>query len=431
MADPEPSFEALKTELRARCDAARLEHSATEPFPDEDGEPGLRILLPAGREKRGVTVRETAEAARLLAIPFEEYSFVGDYEAIAHYSKGTIEAVIRPADRFMPGAPYVARQLFGLLWEPEAEESSPDSKKMRLEVVPHIAPNGESVVLEPPSRDVRALIARASRGSGFTLRISGSPLSGQEHAIERLETLGNALLFQIDLRTGVALLLARTRRLRTRHSSLEVRERSAPSEWRYPEHTFPREPIELYWYARSARGMPLLEFLAYYQVLEYFFPTYSEQEARVRVRNVLKDPIFNPERESHLSRLFAAMRPGAQGNAGSERSQLKDTIRACVLESDLRDRLTADEGTKEFFSKKQGFVKRTLNFANPKADIRDEVADRVYEIRCMIVHTKSDADSDTPLLLPFSREAEQLVPDIDLVRFLAKRVLVAGGIPVR
>jgi hypothetical protein len=178
--------------------------------------------------------------------------------------------------------------------------------------------------------------------------------------------------------------------------------------------------------------MPLLEFLAYYQVLEYFFPTYSEQEARLRVRNVLKDPSFNPERESDLTRLLGTVRPAAQGTFGNERSQLKDTIRACVDEDELRAALTADERIKDFFTAKQGFIKKTLSLKNPQANLRDEVSDRIYEIRCMIVHTKLDGgEAQIGLLLPFSREAEQLTDDIGLVRFVAERVLIAGGVPLR
>jgi hypothetical protein len=56
------------------------------------------------------------------------------------------------------------------------------------------------------------------------------------------------------------------------------------------------------------------------------------------------------------------------------------------------------------------------------------VADRVYEIRCKIVHTKTDArDATFELLLPFSAEAEQLSHDIELVQYLANRVLISSS----
>jgi hypothetical protein len=62
--------------------------------------------------------------------------------------------------------------------------------------------------------------------------------------------------------------------------------------------------------------------------------------------------------------------------------------------------------------------------------LRNDVADRVYDIRCKIVHTKTDTrDGSVELLLPFSPEAEQLSFDIDLVQHLAQLVLVASSSP--
>lgn len=55
---------------------------------------------------------------------------------------------------------------------------------------------------------------------------------------------------------------------------------------------------------------------------------------------------------------------------------------------------------------------------------------RIYEIRCKIVHTKADArDPEVELLLPFSKEADLLQFDIDLIQYVAQQVLIAGSRP--
>jgi hypothetical protein len=47
-----------------------------------------------------------------------------------------------------------------------------------------------------------------------------------------------------------------------------------------------------------------------------------------------------------------------------------------------------------------------------------------------IVRTKNDSrDGDVELLLPFSAEAEQLSFDIELMKYLAQAVLIAGSLP--
>jgi hypothetical protein len=51
--------------------------------------------------------------------------------------------------------------------------------------------------------------------------------------------------------------------------------------------------------------MPLLQFLAYYQCLEFYFPIYSQTEAQRRVRAILKNPGFNPQRDTDVNELLA------------------------------------------------------------------------------------------------------------------------------
>ncbi|OJY04249.1 MAG: hypothetical protein BGP04_02195 [Rhizobiales bacterium 62-17] len=56
------------------------------------------------------------------------------------------------------------------------------------------------------------------------------------------------------------------------------------------------------------------------------------------------------------------------------------------------------------------------------------MADRIYDIRCKIVHTKNEhADGEFPMILPFSEDADYLLHDIDLVEFVARSVLVASS----
>jgi hypothetical protein len=56
------------------------------------------------------------------------------------------------------------------------------------------------------------------------------------------------------------------------------------------------------------------------------------------------------------------------------------------------------------------------------------VASRIYDLRCRIVHTKDDAEIE--LLLPFSTDLAHIKYDIDLVEFLARKVLIASGKPI-
>jgi hypothetical protein len=54
--------------------------------------------------------------------------------------------------------------------------------------------------------------------------------------------------------------------------------------------------------------MPLLEFLAYYQAIEFFFPRYSETALRGRIETLVKDPRFSPHNARDVGRLVDVLR---------------------------------------------------------------------------------------------------------------------------
>jgi len=178
--------------------------------------------------------------------------------------------------------------------------------------------------------------------------------------------------------------------------------------------------------------MPLLQYLAYYQVLEYYFPSYARREVFERLRNQLKDKTFDIDRNADLDRLIAVVNRFGAGY-GNEREQLKTTIRACIEEEQARSFIENGDLMKKYFTEAQaikGLPHLMLNDKN--SDVRDQIANRIYDLRCRIVHTKDEPnDSGPDLLLPFSGEADSIPPDIDLIKFLAQKALIANAQTMR
>lgn len=175
--------------------------------------------------------------------------------------------------------------------------------------------------------------------------------------------------------------------------------------------------------------MPLLQFLAYYQVIEFFFPIYSQSEARRRIRNILKTPGFSYHRDADIVRLLSAVKAGVGRGFGDERSQLRATLQECLDANALREFLVTDEYRNDFFmAKSKALPVHKLPLANPDADLRNDVADRIYDLRCKIVHTKTGAnEGEIELLLPFSKEADLLEYEIELIQYVAQQVLIASS----
>jgi hypothetical protein len=125
-----------------------------------------------------------------------------------------------------------------------------------------------------------------------TIRLEGLKFETHNQAKELLSTIGNSVFFQIDLITNIPVHLALDRDLQReiRFRRKVVREGVT---FTAPKFQYDFEAISLYWYARTCVNMPLLQFLAFYQILEFYFPLYSSKDAQEKVKNLLKDPTFD------------------------------------------------------------------------------------------------------------------------------------------
>jgi hypothetical protein len=261
----------------------------------------------------------------------------------------------------------------------------------------------------------------------MTLKLSGVAAKTHDSALELLNKISGSLFFQIDMLSGVPFALERERR---RVPSSRRKVSGEAGDLQYPRVQYDNAPLSLYWYGRSAWGMPLLQYLAFYQAIEFYYPIYSRSEAQRKLKVILKDPTFHSDRDADIARLLSAIYVSRTGAFGDERSQLRATLMECCDPEELRSFFEGDASRKEFFTAKKLSPYHKIPIANTAADLRNDVAERVYEIRCKIVHTKIDTkDSALELLLPFSAEAEQLSHDIELVQYLANRVLISSSTP--
>lgn len=406
----------LMTDLEARCKAAGIRCEQSEdPILDRM----VTIYMPSGRDTTPIMLFEPRLVKDLLAIPFERYVVFGSYVAICSYQDSVIEAGLSPLATPGQNLPIVMQSLAGV---------PPEQRGLR-KPIPTItlqSPNGTGRVLLGPSSQALDVLGLGAGRQRPSLRIEGIRVEQYADALELLEKVSNAVLFQLEVARNTAVGLIRRRRGPRR--LLSRKGTANPIQLEFPSSEYDRDPISLYWYARSATGMPLLQFLAYYQAIEFYFPTYSEAEARRKVRNVLKSPAFRADRDADLARILLAAKSSGSG-FGDERAQLRATLNECLEPGALRDWFGESPGRAEYFSKKtEGLTSQRIGVASPNADLRNDVADRVYDIRCKIVHTKSGGrDGEVELLLPYSKEAELLYSDIDLIQFCVREVLISAS----
>lgn len=419
-------FTTALSQLQKRCETAGLPFKCR----NTDLGPVATIELPAGRAKRSFDVGSIDRATDLLAVEFERQVLLGDYVARCCYEEDVIEAAI--VTMYPPMTLQVLQRLYGdqVNVRGRARNADDDDTLPTISASANDDGTGPTITIGPISPTLQALDRRpVLRSRRLSLTIRGARIKHHDTTLRLLTSVSSAVFFDLDLRLGIVLQVARDPDRPVRRGQSRRAERTQGI--CFPRYQYDHESISLYWYARSAVGMPLLRYLAFYQAIEFYFPLYSRADAARRVRNLLKNPGFNVNREHDIGRLLAIVQAGANKSFGDERSQLKATLRECLDAEGLQQFISDDADRLESLSSKNSELSRVRLNLDGNDDIREQVAERIYDIRCKIVHSKAiSAEPEVKLLLPFSREAESMGHDVALIEYVAQQVLVASSSPL-
>jgi hypothetical protein len=136
--------------------------------------------------------------------------------------------------------------------------------------------------------------------------------------------------------------------------------------------------------------------------------------------------------ENDVNTILNATLEGRRGSLLEERKQLGATLRQCVDATALRDFLNkTDERRRYYASDYKKISDKRITLSEDSA-IVDQTSERIYDIRCKVVHTKNLDNGETEeMILPFSKEADLLMDDVELIKFLAQRVLIASSAVLR
>jgi len=404
----------LKTKfvtIKQRCEAANIDFIQED---DPDFGISAYISLPAGKGFRRVHISTLDRAVDLIRSDFEKIRFLPGYDAIWHPHNNYIEAAI------------------------QTTIMNPDRLIRRIKGIPFnqtISPQ-DAIIIHPHDEDSKPMIEIGLKSSLFnsienagfirySIKISNIRAKTADQAIQELKSYTNSLFFQIDLIYGYSFLISRERRISGIPLSKKMKNGVTIE---YPSIHFNDDAISLYWYGKTARGMPLLQYLAFYQCIEFYFPRYSQLEARKRISALLKRPTFRPSRDDDLDTIIAAVQSARSGGFGSERNQLRSVINECISADEMREYIQSDPDRLEHFSGKSKSKFHKIPVANKSSDLRNDIADRIYDIRCKIVHTKNDeADSEIKMILPFSEDAQYLIQDVELAEFISRNVLSSSS----
>lgn len=404
-----------------RCEKVNIQYDWGTEFLEEDD---LLIYIQQGASKRKIKVLGVDDAHKLLNSDFEKCVFIEGYEgAICCYVDGSVEAVVDSIGPEVNKALILCR-LTGKDYG-EVAKNIKAGKDIRLELVKG-GDKGVRVSIGNPSNTLLAMVNYIEEEEVLSVRIEGLQITKNTEAVEQLRQVTDSLFFELRRKRKVSLSISRRYEIETSAWTTRPRKRSRiESEIGFPRYKYDKEPSELYWHAVSAYKMPLLQYLAYYQILEYYFMKYSMLGAKREIANRLKDPEFNVDDDNDILEIVKCVE-AKLGRYLRESDQLSDIIRECVSEKDLVSDVSS-EPFKEYFKKEYKIVSQCRIIAeNKEKDIQEQLADRIYDIRCRIVHTKEDDRRGR--IMPFTKE-EVLIRrfELPMIENLANKVLIANS----
>jgi hypothetical protein len=387
----------------------------------------LDLELPAGKGTRTLRV-DSGTLGGLLAMQFEKFRFSQQFDALVDTESGDIECSLTEA----PALFNISGQG---LWDLPGVQIDGDSPLRTGEGISEYGtPEGWRLVvadadvqleLSPIGSAFRGFYGAYPHMPSVTLKVRHRAGKKGPRVDELLGGPAADFLLDLDLKYGTRFTLARPYKSPDFHTPWKVGT-TPPS---FPRQHYSEEAVAFYWYAESASQFPLLQFLAYYQVLEYFFSSFTRRSALEQLRTQLKDPAFDPRNDRDLAVLLDSTRT-AHAGLRRESEQLRETLTESVTSdalslfienvAELKSQLTA--------SKQSIKGVRPIQLSGTEVELNSQISDRIYAIRNRIVHSKDAAgDNGLELLLPTSEEAAFMGPEITLVRWFAQRALIHGA----
>ncbi|MFX1238580.1 MAG: hypothetical protein ACFFAS_01925 [Promethearchaeota archaeon] len=168
---------------------------------------------------------------------------------------------------------------------------------------------------------------------------------------------------------------------------------------------------------------PILEYLTYYQILEYFFIDASHEELYEKLSYKLKDPGFGPEK-ANIAKLVKIMEDHSK--KADETGMLTSVLKKFVDFSDLKEFIEnyEEEISDKIYTKKNEIFGESVEVDLKEGHIFSNIAKLIKVIRNALVHS-SDIREGKKRYVPFSESTEIVENHIPLLKFLAEKVIFA------
>ena len=191
-----------------------------------------------------------------------------------------------------------------------------------------------------------------------------------------------------------------------------------------PRSAFNRDIVRFYLLGMSS-NVPVLQFLSFYQVLEYFFVSISDERLYQLMTKRVNDPRFSTEPRS-LDRLIQDVVDHKR--VTDETEMLKLVLERYVDETELVEFVKAYEEhlSEPYYTKRRKRFGVEGEVKLQSGHLFGNFAKVVKTVRNALVHS-SDHHERVERHVPFSEGTRLVEMEVPLLRFLAERVIIASA----
>jgi hypothetical protein len=278
---------------------------------------------------------------------------------------------------------------------------------------------------EPPAiRDINPRL--------MTIRVHNITATTQAAATAQSSALFEGCLFQLAYLRSLSVELAdewpqpRSAVRRSRTRPFEFGDRIIGRSFPMPRTTFNPEVVRFYQRA-FATDDPVIQFLSFYQVMEYFFVQVSDERLYEQLARRIRDPKFNLK-PMHLDRVIQDVLDHRK--ITDETEMLKSVLTKFVDVQTLISFITAYETYlgEKMYTKKRVLFGEEIEVRPVEGHVIANVASTVKAIRNAVVHS-SDRYERQQRYIPNRAAHKSLSREIPLMRFLAEQVVLGTASP--
>ena len=186
--------------------------------------------------------------------------------------------------------------------------------------------------------------------------------------------------------------------------------------------------LDEYQMAASSKD-PMIKFIGFYHVMEYFFEQVYKEDLRRTLRDILILPDFSATDNEDLNKVIKAFsEKNLECTPGNEIESLNLTLKKYVnIDTIINSISLNNQELIEYYKTNiVPFSKGSkIDFEKPTDKVLSSIASRIYATRNSIVHGKSNElkRKERPLYRPFKDE-EILAKEIPLMQAIAEEIII-------